>query len=140
MGKLDLRDQQGQREPRGVRAIAQHQHFATAFRQSPRDQRPQFSPTADDPTGTNGANGGPLQHFGSKFTTDIDVSYDLSDEFTVTVGANNVFNTFPDKLNNNSIGLFPITGGSADGQVYPRNGGPFGMNGGFWYARLTMKY
>ena len=90
--------------------------------------------------GTNGANGGPLQHFGSKFTTDIDVTYNLSDQLGITVGANNVFNTFPDKLNNNSIGLFPITGGSADGQIYPRNGGPFGMNGGFWYARVKIKY
>ena len=90
--------------------------------------------------GTNGANGGPLQRFGSKFTTDIDVTYHLSEQLGITVGANNVFNTFPDKLNNNSIGLLPITGGSADGQIYPRNGGPFGMNGGFWYARVRIKY
>ena len=38
------------------------------------------------------------------------------------------------------IGLFPVVGGSADGQVYPRNGGPFGLNGGLWYARIRVKY
>ena len=83
---------------------------------------------------------GALQVFGAKATTDLDVTYSFGKQFAITVGANNVFNTFPDKLNNNSIGLFPVVGGSADGQVYPRNGGPFGMNGGFWYARVRVKY
>lgn len=91
-------------------------------------------------TGVGGSNGGPLQHFGAKAVTDLDITYNLSKEMAISVGANNLFNTFPDKLNNNSIGLFPVVGGSADGQVYPRNGGPFGMNGGFWYARVRVKY
>ena len=90
--------------------------------------------------GTAGANGGALQHFGSKATTDLDLTYSLSEELAITVGANNLFNTFPDKLNNNSIKLFPVVGGSADGQVYARNGGPFGMNGGLWYVRVKVKY
>ena len=90
--------------------------------------------------GTAGANGGPLQHFGAKATTDLDLTYSLSKELAITLGANNLFNTFPDKLNNNSIRLFPVVGGSADGQVYARNGGPFGMNGGFWYVRVKVKY
>ena len=34
----------------------------------------------------------------------------------------------------------PLTGSTADGQVYPRLGGPFGINGGFWYVRLRIKY
>ena len=90
--------------------------------------------------GTGGSNGGALQHFSGKGTTDLDLTYNLSDELAITVGANNLFNTFPDKLNSNSIGLFPVVGGSADGQVYPRNGGPFGLNGGLWYVRLKIKY
>ena len=90
--------------------------------------------------GTTGANGGALQHFGGKATTDLDVTYDVSKELAITLGANNLFNTFPDKLNNNSIKLYPVVGGSADGQVYARNGGPFGMNGGLWYVRVKVKY
>ena len=58
----------------------------------------------------------------------------------ITIGANNIFNTFPDKLNTNSQAIFPVTGGGADGQIYPRNGGPFGLNGGLWYARIRVKY
>jgi iron complex outermembrane receptor protein len=87
-----------------------------------------------------GANGQPLQVFGAKATTDLDVTYTFAKQFAITVGANNVFNTFPDKLNSNSQTIYPITGGGGDGQVYPRNGGPFGFNGGFWYVRLKINY
>jgi iron complex outermembrane receptor protein len=90
--------------------------------------------------GTGGANGGALQHFGAKATTDLDLTYNLSKELAITVGANNLFNTFPDKLNSNSIQLFPVVGGSADGQVYPRTGGPVGMNGGLWYVKVKINY
>ena len=90
--------------------------------------------------GTAGANGGPLQHFGGKGTTDLDVTYRVSKELAFTVGANNLFNTFPDKLNNNSSQIYPVVGGTSDGQVYARNGGPFGFNGGFWYVRAKVKY
>jgi len=90
--------------------------------------------------GTAGANGGPVQVFGAKATTDLDVTYNIAKQFSLTVGANNVFNTFPDKLNSNSQTIYPVTGGGGDGQVYPRNGGPFGLNGGFWYARVGVKF
>ena len=36
--------------------------------------------------------------------------------------------------------IYTVTNSLADGQVYPRNGGPFGFNGGFWYARVRVKY
>lgn len=90
--------------------------------------------------GTAGANGGALQVFGAKATTDLDVTYTFAPQFALTAGANNLFNTFPDKLNSSSQTIYPITGGGGDGQVYSRNGGPFGFNGGFWYVRATIKY
>ena len=90
--------------------------------------------------GTAGANAGSLQVFGAKATTDLDITYNFASQFALTLGANNLFNTFPDKLNTNSQAILPITGGGYDGQVYPRSGGPFGMNGGFWYVRATVKY
>jgi len=90
--------------------------------------------------GTAGANGGAVQVFGAKATTDLDVTYTFAKQLSVTLGANNLFNTFPDKLNSNSQQIFPVTGGGGDGQVYPRNGGPFGLNGGFLYARVGVKF
>jgi iron complex outermembrane receptor protein len=80
------------------------------------------------------------QVFGAKATADLDVTYNMSKELALSVGANNLFNTFPDKLTNASLTIYPVTGGSADGQVYARNGGPFGFNGGFWYAKIRIKY
>jgi iron complex outermembrane receptor protein len=83
----------------------------------------------------------PDQRFGAKFTTDLDVSYTFQDHFTLTVGANNVFNTKPDKIANSSSNIiYAATNSTADGQIYPRSGGPFGINGGFWYVRLRVAY
>lgn len=83
----------------------------------------------------------PGDRFGSKFTNDLDVSYTFAEHFTFTVGAYNIFNTRPDKISATTTNpIYDITGSTADGQVYPRTGGPFGINGGFWYARVRVKY
>ena len=81
------------------------------------------------------------QIFGAKFLTDLDISYTFADHFTLTVGANNLFNVFPDKIQASAINpIYQLSGGLNDGQVYPRSGGPFGINGGFYYARLRVKF
>ena len=83
----------------------------------------------------------PGQEFGSKVTADLDVSYTIADKYTVTVGATNLFDEYPDKIVGTSANpIYALTGGTADGQIYPRSGGPFGMNGGFWFARIGVKY
>ena len=83
----------------------------------------------------------PGQLFGAKFTADLDASYTFSDHFTLTVGASNLFNTKPDRIAASAANpIYTVTNSLADGQVYPRNGGPFGFNGGFWYARVRVKY
>ena len=83
----------------------------------------------------------PGQKFGAEFTTDLDLSYDFMQHFTVTVGANNIFNTHPDKIANTAANpIYVLTGSTSDGQVYPRLGGPFGINGGFWYVRLAAQF
>jgi len=81
------------------------------------------------------------QHFGAKFITDLDVSYTFMEKYTLTVGANNLFNTYPDKIDATiSNRIYALTNSLDNGSVYPRSGGPFGINGGFWYARLRVKY
>jgi iron complex outermembrane recepter protein len=83
----------------------------------------------------------PGQVFGAKFTSDLDVSYTFADHYTFTIGANNLFNTKPDRIAPTAANpIYAITNSTADGQIYPRSGGPFGVNGGFWYARLKVKY
>ena len=83
----------------------------------------------------------PGQKFGSKFTTDVDVSYTFLKYVTLTLGANNLFNTYPDKIANSSVNpVYVLTNSLDNGSVYPRNGGPFGINGGFYYVKLRFKY
>jgi iron complex outermembrane recepter protein len=83
----------------------------------------------------------PGQVFGAKFTTDLDVSYKIAENYTITIGANNLFNTKPDKIAASGANhIYTVTNSLGDGQVYPRNGGPFGFNGGFWYARVGIKF
>ena len=88
------------------------------------------------------------QTFGKKFTTDLDVSYKALDRYTITVGATNLFNVYPDRIKQSTpdvpsqfvINVYPVTGSLADGQIYPRNGGPFGINGAFGYVRLRASF
>ena len=81
------------------------------------------------------------QEFGAKWTTDLDVNYTFLEHYTLTVGATNLFNTHPDKIAASPTNaIYPLTGGLEDGQVYPRNGGPFGINGGFWYVSVRAKF
>jgi iron complex outermembrane recepter protein len=94
-------------------------------------------PTAENASGVGTA----AQKFGAKFTTDLDISYTLYKRLTITLGANNLFNTYPDKIAQTAFNpIYVLTGSTADGQIYPRPGGPFGINGGFWYLRLRYKY
>jgi iron complex outermembrane recepter protein len=78
----------------------------------------------------------PGQLFSAKYTTDIDLAYNVWRDVTVAVGGKNIFNAFPDVVN----GVSPLTGGLGDGERYPRTGGPFGFNGAFWYFRFGAKF
>ena len=82
-----------------------------------------------------------VQTFGAKTTADLDLSYTIADHYTLTIGAANIFNTYPDKISPSPVTpIYALTSSTADGQIYPRSGGPFGINGGFYYARLRVKY
>ena len=86
-------------------------------------------------------NGVANQTFGAKFVTDLELSYNFGEHYTLSVGAQNFTDEKPDRLKQTaSVNLYPITGGTNDGQVYPRSGGPFGVNGGFYYAKFRIKY
>ena len=83
----------------------------------------------------------PGQEFGAKVTADLDVTYAYNEHMALTLGASNLFNTYPDKIQNSAANpVYQLTGSTADGQIYPRSGGPFGMNGGFWYVRARITY
>jgi len=83
----------------------------------------------------------PGQLFSAKFTTDLDLSYEVWKNVTAAIGGRNIFNAYPDKLASTpGLKIYPTTGGAVDGEVYPRTGGPFGFNGAFFYARVGAKF
>jgi iron complex outermembrane receptor protein len=69
------------------------------------------------------------QHYGAKWITDLEVGYQLTEAIGAAVGANNIFNVYPDK---NTV---PDTNGFAP---YGGNS-PFGLYGGYYYVRLSVK-
>jgi iron complex outermembrane receptor protein len=68
--------------------------------------------------------------FGGKWITDLELAGDVSDHFTVALGANNLFNVYPDKN-----GIVAADGSGAYG-----NFAPFGLTGGFYYARAEANF
>jgi iron complex outermembrane receptor protein len=71
------------------------------------------------------------ERFGAKTLVDVDLGLELLRGIRLAVGGNNVFNTFPDQQkvgNNINSGRF----------IYSRRVTQFGMNGGFYYARLAL--
>jgi iron complex outermembrane receptor protein len=77
---------------------------------------------------TNPAND---EHFGAKTLVDLDLSHELVSGMRLAVGGSNIFNTYPDqqvKPANVSAGRF----------IYSRRVTQFGMNGGFYYARVAL--
>lgn len=75
----------------------------------------------------NGFPFGPIQEFKGKLATDLSLSYTFS-PLTITIGANNLFDVFPDKIvyDNSYFGVF---------KYQPVQ---MGMNGAFYFGRLTL--
>jgi iron complex outermembrane receptor protein len=83
----------------------------------------------------------PGQLFSAKYTTDLEVGYQVFKNLLAAIGGRNIFNAFPDKIANTAkTPIYPSTGGESDGEFYPRTGGPFGFNGAFWYVRVSATF
>ena len=69
------------------------------------------------------------QTYSAKWLTDLSLSYHLPHGITLTGGADNIFNVYPDKTiaANSSGGIFVYSGIS-----------PFGYDGAFYYGRITV--
>jgi len=77
------------------------------------------------------------QTFEPKLITDLSASYTHSSSLTLMLGADNVFDVYPDK---NSVGSATV-GGNANFGIFPYNGiSPFGFNGRFAYVRGIWSY
>ena len=80
--------------------------------------------------------------FGAKWVTDLDVTYLLTQNLSVALGANNLFGVRPDKQAATAIqtGLGSANPTEINNPDNYGSFGPFGLNGAFYYARLTYDW
>ena len=72
------------------------------------------------------------EHFSPHVLTDLEVTYQATEKIALTGGANNLFNTFPNRVNLADNGL-------ALGIVYPQ-WSPISINGAYYYGRVAVKF
>jgi iron complex outermembrane receptor protein len=75
------------------------------------------------------------QTWGGKWLTDLSFTYALRNGLSVTAGGLNIFNVYPDKWD--PVRAFPFP---QLGFVYGWETLPFGINGGYYFARLNYKF
>lgn len=66
---------------------------------------------------------------------DAAVAVDITDKLRVSVGANNLFDTYPDKWDPVNAFPFPQLGFAYGWETLP-----FGINGGGYYARIDYRF
>ena len=76
---------------------------------------------------------------GTLAVTDLEVSYKLSNAWTLSVGANNLFNKYPDGVNPEVLRIQRENLDNAAVTIYP-SFSPIGINGGYYYARANFKF
>jgi iron complex outermembrane receptor protein len=78
---------------------------------------------------------GVKQTWGGKTLFDLGVRYSFTENAHLTVGGNNIFDTYPDKWDPVSGFPFPQLGFKYGWETMP-----FGMNGGSYYVRLDYRF
>lgn len=76
-----------------------------------------------------------VYNFGAKWVSDLDISYQISDKFTIAIGAENLFDVYPDKWGDTGSDIFG-TGSILEYSKYS----PFGFNGAFYYLRAKVTF
>ena len=72
--------------------------------------------------------------------TDLEISYSFPHGIKATVGANNLFNQYPNKVNADLLAAFTAFNRQGGAVQYPGNFSPFGYNGGYYYGKLSYTF
>jgi iron complex outermembrane receptor protein len=75
---------------------------------------------------------------GTSLITDLEFAYKITPSLRAAWGANNLFDVYPDKLNAAGTAA-SIAAGNPGVALYPSYA-PFGINGGYYYGRLTYSF
>ncbi|WP_432381364.1 TonB-dependent receptor plug domain-containing protein [Duganella sp. P38] len=74
-----------------------------------------------------------------KAITDLELGYRINSAWSLAVGANNLFNVYPNGVNPALLADQRAAGDNAAVHVLPTFS-PFGINGGYYYARANYKF
>jgi iron complex outermembrane receptor protein len=76
---------------------------------------------------------------GNLAVTDLEVAYKINQAWTLALGANNLFNKYPDGINPEVLAIQRANLDNGAVTVYP-SFSPIGINGGYYYARANFKF
>jgi len=76
---------------------------------------------------------------GVTLITNLDVGYQFTEALKLSIGAQNLFNKFPNKLNSNVLAREKTAVDNAAVEQYPAFS-PFGINGGFYYVKAAYNF
>jgi len=95
----------------------------------------------DDNTISNEEGTRSVQVFSAKIVTDFGATWNFSEAFALTLGANNIFDIYPDKYNTTLNGFEGTASSYASGQIpYSRNSNQFGFNGRYMYLTGIINF
>jgi iron complex outermembrane receptor protein len=102
-----------------------------------------YGPSSDIENDDGDGPTGNLQYFTDTinvhYITNLEVGFQFTDRLKLSAGAQNLFNTFPDKMNATILARENAAGDNAAVQQYPLFS-PFGENGGFYYVKAAYKF
>ncbi len=75
----------------------------------------------------------------TKFITDLEIANRITPSVTVAIGANNLFNQYPNKVNGELLAIEQAQGSFLAGRDLP-SFSPIGINGGYYYGKLTYTF
>ena len=78
-----------------------------------------------------------IQTYAAKWITDLEFAYTYNKHLTLSAGANNLFDVYPER---NIKSTSQWTGGDFYGIFPYPNISPYGMNGAFYYAKMAYKF
>ena len=93
----------------------------------------------EKPANITGANARYVKHisqeFAGKTLIDLALVYNPTKAVSITVGGNNLFNVYPDRVDATRFGSY------SNGEIpYTRNAAQFGFNGAYYYSNVTFTF
>ena len=84
-----------------------------------------------------------IQTLSAKWLTDLDITYRFNKHLTLSVGANNLFDVYPEEVIRSKVVNGVVFSGveSNSGGVNKYSGiSPFGFNGAFYYGKVSYRF